>query len=356
MIGAHQSFVTVDRHVNNIPVIQRSGFISKLVGGSELILSRRMCSFRSKVIEEGALTTKMMSALVLETLAHSSYKKTGIYITFIRGVVNIWTWDVLDVEDLSDVPARHAVPETLFHTPEDGFRLRACLEGYEGQFWQNKALVSSRWWPDIPKEQDWENFVRAGGSHQLSGYATQPETIEQGIALKTREHANRVPLSYQAKQLSPSVFLLVGLAIISVAFVFFCVRNFVVELEKHQYQAERAVLDQATSEKRVLRRQLIQKQKELDTYNSIFRANEPLSAISAIAETILDIGAEITQIDFAEGQIDVRFEVNDKFSQRDLVQKLEASKNLKQVSVTRLGLTGIWTIVATSDEKGQADD
>ncbi len=347
MTIAHQTFVTFEGLHDSVPEQRKSGIVSELLGGRQLILSRRLCSFKSKVIEGQEFTTRMASALVLETLAYSSFSKTGIYITCVNGMVNIWTWDISQIEKLTDLPVRHAVPETLFHTPMHGFSVRACLEGYEGQFWENGVLRSSRWWAELPSVQAWNNFVRAGGGNFSDQVQVEPDSVVVGFEKNAKIAKNRVPLAHRLRQFPLSIGLWVGAAFLSVIVVFFIARNIVVEVERQKYVAEKSVLDEATREKRELRRQLISNEKELDTYYSLVPNEEPISAITSIFEILTDIGAEVLQIELSESRIEVRFNAEGKWSQRDLVQQLEASDYLEDASVSRVGLTGIWVVSAS---------
>ena len=75
------------------------------------------------------------------------------------GNVNIW------ICSAADVPERGGgsgvwVPETFLMEPGvDGPRLVACQEGFEGQLWRDRTLVSTRWWPTEPDATAWRAFI-----------------------------------------------------------------------------------------------------------------------------------------------------------------------------------------------------
>lgn len=53
------------------------------------------------------------------------------------------------------------LPESLCHAPrDDGLHLLHCLEGMEGQSWQNGVLLASRWWAAAPSLDEWQSFAR----------------------------------------------------------------------------------------------------------------------------------------------------------------------------------------------------
>ena len=74
-----------------------------------------------------------------------------------------WTWDAsrLTAENKA-VDTYQAIPETLARIPlTSGVRLATCLEGVEGEVWENGVLTASRWWPAPPELKDWQLFLRA---------------------------------------------------------------------------------------------------------------------------------------------------------------------------------------------------
>jgi hypothetical protein len=75
------------------------------------------------------------------------------------GHVNIWICEVRDLPDGRGADAIW-VPETFLVEPgADGPRLIACKSGFEGQLWDERSLVSSRWWSSAPTEADWRSFI-----------------------------------------------------------------------------------------------------------------------------------------------------------------------------------------------------
>ena len=60
------------------------------------------------------------------------------------------------------IKATTVIPETVLRTLQitDTVLLIQCLDGVEGQIWQNNLLVGSRWWAQIPEPKEWINFQR----------------------------------------------------------------------------------------------------------------------------------------------------------------------------------------------------
>ena len=75
----------------------------------------------------------------------------------------IWVWPRSATND-PRFRNTASFPEPLCREPmQTGARIVIGLEGYFGEIWSDKQLVSIRWWPDIPTQRQWEEFVRASG-------------------------------------------------------------------------------------------------------------------------------------------------------------------------------------------------
>lgn len=72
-------------------------------------------------------------------------------------------------------------PETLFVAPPDTagheavLRLVPCREGCEAQVWQEGELIASRWWPQWPDEEAWQNFQRGASVPDAARLGTLPQ-------------------------------------------------------------------------------------------------------------------------------------------------------------------------------------
>lgn len=68
------------------------------------------------------------------------------------------------------------IPETLMRPPQaDGTSLLQGAEGFEAQHWQAGQLLASRWWPHLPSEADWIQFLRSlPGQHEPHALPQEP--------------------------------------------------------------------------------------------------------------------------------------------------------------------------------------
>ncbi len=75
------------------------------------------------------------------------------------GFVNVWICRLEDLPTGSD-KGTIWIPESFLKEPgADGPRLVSCKQGYEGQVWMDRTLISTRWWPEPPDLVAWQAFI-----------------------------------------------------------------------------------------------------------------------------------------------------------------------------------------------------
>lgn len=96
----------------------------------------------------------------------SPYVETGRYVVWNGEQAQVWIWD----ERARTSAAENAVgkkatvlPETVLRVPlkGSGARLAACIDGFEGQIWQDGVLLAGRWWEKMPVDTEWSRFLLA---------------------------------------------------------------------------------------------------------------------------------------------------------------------------------------------------
>jgi hypothetical protein len=117
----------------------------------------------------GVPADKRLDALKLQALEWSPYARTEMLFDLAEDGAGVWIWDRDRVEGLLAAAGRDprqvkTIPETALKRPlADGTRLVRCLDGVEGQVWRGRTLISSRWWPTIPADGEWQRFQRSAG-------------------------------------------------------------------------------------------------------------------------------------------------------------------------------------------------
>lgn len=179
----------------------------------------RFCRFDLKSVPK----PQRVQALELQIRQWTPFANTGRYLVWQGEDALIWAWDAdrlgadIATQNLSSNRVE-ILPESLLHPPlADGLRLAACLDGVEGQLWQDGFLVHSRWWPAVPTEAEWLNFQRDAGNSAQQQSTVVPPPARQNWLLQP--WARNVPAgsggawtaSYETWLVGAGVLILAGM-------------------------------------------------------------------------------------------------------------------------------------------------
>jgi len=118
------------------------------------IVPRSECSFRLVLLGEGG--DRAQKAALFKVKKESLPDKNTFKLVRNKAADRLAVWGF---NKGLGVPGRY-LPETLAREPFDhGARLVRGLEGFEGQFWLEGELISSRWWSDLPIQAQWNEFL-----------------------------------------------------------------------------------------------------------------------------------------------------------------------------------------------------
>ena len=129
------------------------------------VVSRQLCRFFKIPLLADASTGRQLEALRLQIERLSPFAETGSHFHFGVNFINLWLWDAQAVNDAAgaiDVDLRRVsvLPESALQATGEDVRVIACLDGVEGQCWDQGSLVASRWWPGPPDSRSWVLFQR----------------------------------------------------------------------------------------------------------------------------------------------------------------------------------------------------
>ncbi len=137
-------------------------------GASQWVLSRALCRFNRFDLAR-LPAAKRKAALALQLPQWSPYPDSDYAVVWQEGIASVWCWDnaLVDAEIRKhgkNPKKQQKIPESLLRSPlQDGLRLIKCLDGIEGQHWQQGQLLASRWWPGHIGSNDWLAFQRECG-------------------------------------------------------------------------------------------------------------------------------------------------------------------------------------------------
>ena len=322
-----------------------------LLVGSELVLSRKLCGFRARSIKGQKIDRKLLASLVIEAQSVSGLADPGLFVSIGQGWAQVWTWDQHTIASALSVPARQMVPESAFHAPSDGFILRACLDGVEGQLWIAHEMVASQWWPRVPEHQEWALFKRSCGSSDHTTPDKYPD-VYVGYAPGAKRRPNRAPGIFVLKQISWAEWAGLAASVAVIPAAFLAIQNLVIVSETSRLSRQQAGLQEATSELRSLGRQISRLEDENQMYRDAMSSSNALGSIAPVFEEIARQGGQVDQFTLDNDTIEATVSAASELSEREIVLALESSDFLDQVSVQRQGGAFRWTVRARQQQDG----
>lgn len=307
------------------------------LGGEAIVLSRALCAFeRRKIARNDA---KGRKAITLAIQRESPDSEVWIE----RGAkgagadVNTWRWSGAKVAAaLGGVKNAPVVPETLARKAgANGLRLVACIDGFEGEYWQSGELIASRWWPRQPDAASWAVFVRGARVADSVGEAVGVDEPPAPTLVDWREDitvldgglAARQPI-LRPPQLAKWVF--VALA----PFVIFEQAKSLSQ-SQHIRNMEARITEQEEASAEFLRARRFARREKARIENARNLGDETtmLAAVASIAELLKDTDAAIDRITLRDGALEVRVEDHEGRANAELVAALEATPRWSNVSI-----------------------
>ncbi|PIE58159.1 MAG: hypothetical protein CSA33_04410 [Desulfobulbus propionicus] len=181
------------------------------------VMGRDLCFFNRFSVAD-VPRTEIKNFLDLKIVQWSPFDQTGRYIVLHEGHALVWIWDdvlrrqATSASNLSRVPI---IPETLlFEKREHASLLVPCVQGIEGQVWSEGTLAGSRWWPEAPKESEWNQFLLSLDREPVQ----EPPVLAQPVYLE-RPWAKNISKDPAASlRLESAAFALFGLGVLFMAF------------------------------------------------------------------------------------------------------------------------------------------
>lgn len=148
-------------------------------------------------------------ALAVKIRQWSPFAHYAEYIVWQGNSVAVWVWDSeLQQQMMTEVGVKQArnFPETLLRPlpSEDGNYLLNCLDGVEGQIWQQGKLSASRWWTTVPSLREWNLFLRA---HSLATVEQLPAPVDSELLAQAWGKARRSFGGFKVQQEKDWVFI-----------------------------------------------------------------------------------------------------------------------------------------------------
>lgn len=277
-------------------------------GALQWVLTRPM--YRFQLFDLAQVPTKNRAqALRLELAQWTPFANSDYYVGWHGQQALVWGWDADKVQQAIVAqglkPQRtYILPESVLQTPiENGLCLSRCHEGYEGQLWREGQLERSRWWPQLPVQDEWLMFQRDAGitpgeqqnqppAPRLSPLNLQPWVNEAGSADDQEMQLERLSIALG--------ILLLLLPTLWYGFSLYKMQRSMAQLHEQQAQLQREAGPIAQA-----RSQALDYFARINALRAITPYPEQLTLMAKIAEVLPQDKSYIKDWDFQSGQLKI---------------------------------------------------
>jgi hypothetical protein len=304
-------------------------------------VSRSLCRFFRIALLADASSARQLEALRLQIERLSPFAETGSHFHFGVNFINLWLWDSQAVGDAAnaigvDLRRVSVLPETALQPPGDGVRVIKCLDGIEGQCWDQGSLVASRWWSSPPDSRSWVLFQRgaAVGPDRLAANppptAAMPWLARPWTNSPTDSWSGLGNIDMRFAAAGIAVVLLIGYAYFGAQWLRLLWDRSAVErqIEAHStdvapvVEARIAALGSAAAIRRL---------RQLDPYPS------QMALMARVADILPKNETHLTEWSYDRGQLEMTVAADHPLDSVFFVRALERIDRFKSVSVERAG-------------------
>ena len=110
---------------------------------------------------------------------HAPFEETGILILRAPAGAEIWYWDKSKLG--AQAENMRVSPESVWQEAGDGWRVLACAEGFEAQYWSGEQLMASTWRRGPFTESQWAAFALSVDEPDAPPPTTPPAAISSSL-------------------------------------------------------------------------------------------------------------------------------------------------------------------------------
>jgi len=281
--------------------------------------------------------------------AHAPFPDSGTLILRAPFGAAIWYWD----NSLVEPAARgRVVPETVLHTPGEGWRVVACYEGFEAQYWQDGALLASTWRRSPFTREQWAAFALSVEGAGLGPPDTPPAPVDAAIRANTNWRSREITAAGGWRTLSRAAIAGSFVSAATAAFAFGQGLQ-ISELLKKDNEAQAAIASRLERDPGVgSKRDNLAMLRE---YRDAMAGTDVLSATADAFEVFQKFGLKVS--DWSVDQTKFKATLNAKASEiplREIISTLEDKDMLCQVTPRVTNGDGGIEITATVGASSEA--
>ena len=326
-------------------LLRQGGRLQRLVMGERLIISRELCHFETMPTTAGGQSFRRYEAAKLSAKARTPIQNPAFYFDWGQDQIGIWSWSKSLTEGLTDFEGE-VLPETVLHPPLDnGARLVATIDGFEGQVWRNRQLIASRWWPRRPEASEWTGFLRASRVFEAS--ADIPAPLDPVEFLDRPVNAQPyTALLDRLRAINWRDMTALALVFVVVPSLFFFGQWAHLSLTKQSLTAEVASLSEQTAEISAARQSAQNASNELTAYAASLNRNHPAALLASVSEELAQFSIRLEAFEQTDNRLTLNLRTNDGFAPEALVRAMESNAQLNNVSIEPGRGAGEWTLSA----------
>lgn len=303
------------------------------LGMTQWVLARPLYRYRKFDVSHVPKKNRPQ-ALQLELGQWTPFAESGYFIGWRDDQALVWCWDrskagqAIRSQRLN--PKRvQVLPETLLRPSlQDGIRLMHCIEGFEGQVWQQGTLVHSRWWPHTPSAEDWLMFQRdasiAPEAQQHQPPAAQSSPLNAQPWLTT---AGDRPDTNQNERLVVAA----GILLLALPTFWYGINLYKTHQSKRHYQAALAQLKQQAEPIMQARGQALDYLVRIRSLHAITQYPEQLALMSKVAEVLPNDKSYLKEWNFQSGKLRITLALPNEIASSTLVSNLQSAGCFRDV-------------------------
>ena len=231
-------------------------------------------------------------------------------------------------------------PETFIRSPlQNGTRLIAAIDGFEGQVWRDGFLAFSRWWPHTPNQMDWNMFLRAAALplNQTDGQVPEPSPSEFLEIPWTRQGGS---LGMAWSLLEDPRYAAALATLVAAPFVYIGVEYATLAVAKTRVENNRESLSVQTQGIRKLRSEAIANLDEIEDYLSLEVYHSQFEIMTTALRLLQSLNVKISEWTYDVGTLSFTLRAEHNIDTTFLITAFEKSGAFTNVTATRVGQEG----------------
>ena len=232
-------------------------------------------------------------------------------------------------------------PETFVRQPaQNGPRLAAAIDGFEGQVWQQGFLAFSRWWAQRPTQTDWDMFLRSAGLplDQFGGQTPEPVEVPFLDSPWTRQE-NYLVGAWSL--LEDPRYAAVIAAVVAAPFFYLGVEYVTLAISNARVKSQIDTISVETQGVRKQRSEALANLDEIEDFLSLEVYPSQFDVLTAALGLLQPLGAKIPEWTYDVGTLSFTLRSDRDIDPTFLITAFEKSGTFANVTASRAGQDGL---------------